>query len=199
MMVDGVVVASDKIARIEPGSAREILVSCNISTPGRHLIEAKLTSSLDPLDVDDTRRLIANVVRELPVLIVDGSPGDQHTLGASTFLEKALAPMIEGKNISVFTPHVITEIELPRTPLNDYAAVVLTDTAAPDAVTVAGLQKYVADGGLLLFFPGNRTNAQGINRSPGLKAASNFFRRHWARRSRLNPPIKPAPICVWIP
>ncbi len=92
LTVDGVVVGSEKIARIEPGSSQDILVSYNIAAPGRHLVEAKLTTPLDPLEVDDSRSLIANVVRELPVLVVDGSPSDQHTLGASTFLEKALAP-----------------------------------------------------------------------------------------------------------
>jgi hypothetical protein len=167
VLVDGIVVASEKLSRIEPGSERDILVSHNITTPGRHLVEAKLTTPLDPLEIDDTRYLIANVVRELPVLIVDGSPGDQRTLGASTFLDRALAPVVEGKNLSVFSPHVITELELPRTALDEYAAVVLTDTSAPDAATSETLRKYVSDGGLLIFFPGNRTNAEAVNRAIG--------------------------------
>jgi hypothetical protein len=167
LLVDGVVVASEKLARIEPGAERDILLSQNIAAPGRHLIEARLTTPLDPLEIDDTRYLIANVVRELPVLIVDGSPGDQRTLGASTFLDRALAPVVDGKNLSVFAPRVITELELPRTPLDDYAAIVLTDTSAPDSPTSETLRKYVNDGGLLIFFPGNRTNTEAINRSIG--------------------------------
>jgi len=167
LTVDGVVVASEKIARIEPGSARDLIIAYNITTPARHVVEAKLTTPRDPLEVDDTRRLIANVVRELPVLLVDGSPGDAHTLGASTFLEKALAPVVEGKNLSVFAPHVITELELPRTPLTDSAAVALIDTAAPDGPTNESLRKYVENGGLLLLFPGNRTNGEALNRTLG--------------------------------
>ena len=178
LSVDGVTMATEKLGRIGPGETRSTRLAITIPTPGRHLLEARLASDL--LALDDVRRLAVNVLRELPLLLVDGNPGDNRTLGSTTFLQLAFAPTIDGKANSIFAPRVITELELPRTALgaalssgadsgakNPYAAVVLSDTGRLDAPTLKNLQRYVNEGGLLLVFPGGRTVASDMNQTLG--------------------------------
>ena len=161
--LDGVIVHTEKLGKIDPGSARSVLVSATVQTPGRHFIEAKLPPDLLP--IDDTRRLMINVQREIPVLLVDGSPPDNRTLGSTTYLAVAYALSADGKSASVFAPRVITELELGTTALPGYAAVVLSDTVVPGKSVRDALRKYVEDGGLLMVFPGNRTD--GLNEALG--------------------------------
>lgn len=182
LSVDGVMMASEKLGRIGPGETRSTRLAVTIPTPGRHLIEARIAGDL--LTLDDVRRLAVNVLRELPLLLVDGNPGDNRTLGSTTFLQLAYAPTIDGKANSIFAPRAITELELPRTSLasaqgtgggggaesgskNPYAAVVLSDTGRLDAPTLKSLQRYVTEGGLLLVFPGGRTVASDMNQTLG--------------------------------
>jgi hypothetical protein len=70
---------------------------------------------------------------------------------------------VDGKFNSVFAPKRITELELPTTVLSDYAEVVLADTAAPTPALAQNLRKFVDGGGLLMIFPGDRTNATLMN------------------------------------
>jgi hypothetical protein len=171
LSVDGVVVSTEKLPRIGPGDTLNTRVAVTLATPGHHMIEARLAGDLLPLD--DVRRLAVTAARELPVLLVDGNPGDNRTLGSTTFLQLALAPEAG----SIFAPHTITELELPRTPLGAgvdaggqraaYAAVVLSDTGKFDPATLKNLQRYVNDGGLLVIFPGGRTNANDLNGALG--------------------------------
>ena len=164
--VDGVAVHTEKLGKIEAGASRTILVEATIPTAGRHLIEARLPA--DFLPVDDTRRLIVNVRRELPVLLVDGSPGDgKLTQGSTTYLWAAYGLTIDGKTGSVFAPQRITELELPTTALNSYSEVVLSNAAVPSAAVLENLKKFVESGKLLMIFPGNRTNATLMNESLG--------------------------------
>lgn len=177
--VDGHLVATEKIARIGPGETKSTRLAVTLPTPGRHLIEARITGDLLPLD--DVRRLVVNASREIPLLLVDGNPGDNRTLGSTTFLQLALAPTAETKNPGIFAPRVITELELPRIPLKNatgtttpgsiygsgFAAVVLSDTGRLDPTTLSNLQRYVDEGGLLILFPGGRTNANEFNQTLG--------------------------------
>ncbi len=155
--LDGVVAHTEKLGKIEPGAARTVIAAVPISTAGRHVIQARLPSDLLPLD--DVRNLVVNVRREVPILLVEGSPG------STTYLWAAYGLSIDGKLGSVFAPHRITELELSTTVLADYAEIVLADTAAPSPALAQNLRKWVDGGGLLIVFPGNRTNAQLMNQS----------------------------------
>ncbi|MGN6368801.1 MAG: BatA domain-containing protein [Phycisphaerae bacterium] len=164
--VDGVAVHTEKLGKIEAGASRTVMVEATIPTAGRHLVEARLPS--DYLPVDDVRRLMVNVRREIPVLLVDGSPGDgKLTQGSTTYLWAAYGLTVDGKVGSVFSPQRITELELPTTALNSYSEVVLSDTAVPSAGVIENLKTFVAGRKLLLIFPGNRTNAVLMNESLG--------------------------------
>jgi hypothetical protein len=181
ILVDGVPAHAEKLTRIDPGSPRTLTIAVPLATAGRHTIEARLPA--DGLPVDDGRTLLLNVRREIPILLVDGSPGDNHTLGSTTYLQVAFALSAGDKPGSLtpaalgggFAPRVITELELPTTALPPFAAVVLSDTTTPRAPAVRdALRKYVQEGGLLLIFPGGHTNAQDMNAllgAPGVPSA----------------------------
>ncbi|HUO10655.1 MAG TPA: BatA domain-containing protein [Phycisphaerae bacterium] len=164
--VDGVTAHTEKLGKIEAGASRTVLVELTIPTAGRHAVEARLPA--DQLPLDDVRRLMLNVRREIPVLLVDGSPGDgKLTQGSTTYLWAAYGLTVDGKVGSVFEPQRITELELPTTALNQYSEVVLSDTAVPSAGVLENLKKFVESGKLLMIFPGNRTNAALMNEAFG--------------------------------
>ena len=155
LSVDGVVVHTEKVGTLEPGASRSITVEATLPTAGRHEVEARLPADLLPLD--DVRRVMVTARREIPILLVDGSPG------ATVYLWAAYGLSVDGKFNSVFAPKRITELELPTTVLSEYAEVVLADTAAPTPALAANLRKFVEGGGLLMIFPGDRTNATLMN------------------------------------
>jgi hypothetical protein len=162
ILVDGVVQHTEKLGKIDAGSVRQVAVDITVPTAGRHLIEARLPT--DQLPVDDVRRLMLNVQREIPVLMVDGDPPDNRHLGSTQYLAYAYTFPAQGKIGGVFTTKIITELELPTTALAPYAVVVMSDTTAPKSALVReNLQKYVEAGGLLMIFPGDNTNPREMN------------------------------------
>jgi hypothetical protein len=162
ILVDGVVQHTENLGKIDAGSVRQVVVDVTVPTAGRHLIEARLPT--DQLPVDDVRRLMLNVQREIPVLMVDGDPPDNRHLGSTQYLAYAYTFPAQGKIGGVFTTKIITELELPTTALSPYAVVVMSDTTAPKSALVReNLQKYVEAGGLLMIFPGDNTNPREMN------------------------------------
>ncbi len=172
LLLDGVPLQTIKMGKIEPGAFQSASVTTVLPTAGRHLVEARLANS-DLLPLDDARRLMLNVRKEIPILLVDGSPGDGgHTSSGSTvYLQAAYGLAIEGKFSSYFAPKTITELEFATTPLAGYDAIVLSDTAAPGAAMIESLQKFVQEGGLLIIFPGGRTNTQSFDKALGEEGA----------------------------
>ena len=110
----------------------------------------------DALPADNTRRVIAMAQRHIPVLIVEGRPGDPAVgqLASTAWLGAALAPYRHGNS---FKPQRIGELELADHSLKQFSAVVLSDTPAPGTHVAARLRKYVTAGGLLVIYPGPDT------------------------------------------
>ncbi len=158
LSLDGVVLHTEKLGKIEPGALRTIVAAVTIPTPGRHVIQARLPGDLLPLD--DSRELIVNARHEVPILLVDGSPGSTMYLWAAYGLVSS-----DGTLGSVFAPRRVTETELPMTVLADYSEIVLADTAAPSPAFAQNLRRFVETGGLLMIFPGDHTNAQLMNQA----------------------------------
>lgn len=172
VLLDGVIVHTDRVAKIDAGASRSIVVPVTIATPGRHHLEARIGLENSMLPVDDVRRLMVNVQREVPLLLVDGSPGDNRTLGSATYLWVAYNLSSDAKSASLFAPRIVSELELATTPLKNYAAVILSDTAEPRGTVLEALQRYVKeDGGLLMILPGPRTNAEQMNAALGERGA----------------------------
>lgn len=157
--LDNVRAGKEVISRLGSGRRRSFTFTLTglISAPGAHLITAQMPP--DMLPVDNTRHLMVKAVNHVPVLLVDGAPAEPslEKLGSTAWLAAALAP--DGQE-SFFSPQVIGELELSTTSLRRYRVVVLSDTAAPDRATAKRLAAWVRAGGLLMIFPGPRTESR---------------------------------------
>jgi hypothetical protein len=168
ILLDGVPVQTEKLARIDPGSTAAATARLTIPSAGRHLVEARLPS--DQLSVDDNRRLLVNARREIPVLLVDGSPGE--FFGSTAYLWAAYAFPTENRTPSPFAPKTISELELPTTPLASYDIVVLSNVGELAPAVRENLKTFVDAGGLLMIFPGDRSNTQRMNETLGDRGAN---------------------------
>jgi Aerotolerance regulator N-terminal len=155
--LDGVPAGRQTIDRIDAGSSVTFTITLlrQATEPGMHVIEASLPP--DSLPIDDVRRIVVQAVPSVPVLLVDGEPGDpeRDILPSTAWLSAALAPEM---GTSIFAPQTISELQLQDETLEHYRVVVLSDTGAPDAAMTERLRQFVSGGGLLMIFPGPDTN-----------------------------------------
>ncbi len=110
--------------------------------------EVKLSIGEDALDVDNQRFLAVDVPVENPVLLVDGSPGTEQAL----YIADALAA---DQSVTGFAPTIRTPEDLRKIPLEGYHLIYLINIPelAPDAVSA--LEKYVGEGGGLIWYMGD--------------------------------------------
>ncbi|SFI58098.1 BatA domain-containing protein [Planctomicrobium piriforme] len=108
----------------------------------------KMTLADDALDADNQRFLAVDVPVENPVLIVDGSPAAEQ----ATYIADALAA---DRSVTGFAPDVRSVEDLRRVALDNYDLIYLINVPelAPDAV--AALEKYVREGGGLIWYMGD--------------------------------------------
>ena len=117
----------------------------------------------DTLPIDSTRHVIVQARQQLPVLLVDGSPSREMLKSATGYLRQALAPGT-AEPTDLFEPVVISELALPSTPLDTFAAVVLADVSRVAEGTLQQLRQYVQSGGGLIIFMGPRVDLAHYNR-----------------------------------
>ena len=103
IFVDGVEVETQKLMKMEAGETQRLQVQVMIPTAGRHLIKARLPQ-LDFLPTDDVRWLMLDVKREIPILLVDGNPGDNRTLGSTQYLQFAYTYPARASPAEFFQP-----------------------------------------------------------------------------------------------
>lgn len=142
-------VATLLIDQIGPGETVQRRVQVYFPQPGRHLVEASLPD--DPVETDNRRWCVIDTPAGQRVLIVDGSPEQQHAY----FLEAAFRPL-ERSNTGIrpdVRPLAMLRDATLET-LNQYAAIYLLDVPRLDGSAVATLQSYVEGGGGVALFVG---------------------------------------------
>ena len=116
--------------------------------------------SQDVLLADNRQDVAIEVVQELPVLLIDG--GKPGTADSSTyFLEKAFSDPADKAKVSFVVPRVVTHAEFDSEAMLTKAtmrprAVVLADVPRLSEPQLAGLTRFVEEGGGLLIFLGPR-------------------------------------------
>ncbi len=151
---------------------------------GEYLVEAVLSG--DEHRVDNRRFYLCTVPESARVLILDesadfdgsaaaggagtpanggGKPADELSM-ASTYLARAIAPPGHPgmPRASRFSTRTIHPGQVDYENLGEYAAVVVTDLSTVSEATVAKLESYVADGGAVWFFLGERVNVYQYNK-----------------------------------
>lgn len=135
---------------------------------GPQVVSVSLGST-DRLSVDDTRWRVVDVAAELRVLVVEGRQGVRAGEGSGFFLREALSPPSETgpANIVKTSSHVqaetISVIEFGNKVLDPYSAVVLADVAQVAPTQASQLERYVKNGGTLVWFMGEQVNAGSYN------------------------------------
>ena len=160
LQIDGRTI-DERELRLARGGSRTLVFTHRFADPGSHVIEALIEGARDDLAADDRRALAVEVVRGLPVLLVEGRSGPGLS-GSGAFLAAALDPAAGGGGL--FAIERIPSTQLSGIRLDHYRAVVLCDVPALDAGALSALERYVAEGGGVLVGLGPATDAKHVNR-----------------------------------
>ncbi len=162
------------IKELLPNVTEVLHFTHQFAQPGRHILKAVITVEDDLAD-DNTLERAVDVLDRLPVLIVDGAPGERAGNRASTFLRLALTPSPRGTDAipdestndlpRFLVNAVVTNVAdvLSVTDLDAYRAVILADVARLPAPAAERLAVYVKKGGGLLIAPGQRAEPDFYN------------------------------------
>lgn len=173
---DGRILRRAPLPPLSAGESVTVTISVTFNDTGTQLLEARIVgASGDALGTDDVRRLSLDVREAAPILLVDGQPGTTRLGGQAGYLAAALAPrMIVAHTQSdpgwlggpppMLAPKVITTPELDAEVLDVFGAVVLCNVQRLPAVQWKRLDQFVASGGGLMVFAGDRVDVNHYNR-----------------------------------
>ncbi len=117
----------------------------------------------DNLTVDDTRYFIVDTARDITVLIVDGDPRTNIYESESFYIERALSPS------QSLTSHIKSIVsnpsEVSSQRLKDFDLVFLCNVETLSPEKIMELQRFVFEGGGLLFALGDRVDMEYYNRN----------------------------------
>jgi hypothetical protein len=167
LFVDGVKVDTTEVdlaAATEAERSRGAVLRARLERAGLHQVEVRLQG--DHLEADDHRYRAVRAYDTLPVLVVDGDPGERLFEGEADYLAFALSPVDPDTNevLGVVRARVIRPHQLPQENLASYGAVILANVAPLPEPVVVTLEEYVTRGGGLFFFLGDQVDAAGYNR-----------------------------------
>jgi hypothetical protein len=148
------------IAEIPAGGSATRRFEVRFTTPGSHVVEARLPP--DRLPADDVRTAVVEVVERVDVLLVCDDEGIAP--GSDAFyVATALAPGAAAA--TGLRPRTVRPDALGAMDLSPSDCIWILDVAALDAAAVAALEAHVAAGGGAVFFCGPRTAAAAVNRA----------------------------------
>ncbi len=159
--VGGTRLSERTIAEIEPGGTGTVSIPAPaIDEPGWTSVELALPA--DSLAADDVHHAAIDLKAGLGVLIVDvdgSAPAEERE---SYFLEKALAP--RGAHRSGIAPEITSPAQFQQNwDLAAYDVVALAN-CVPDPKRIEILERFVAQGGSVLWIVGDRVPPAEINR-----------------------------------
>jgi hypothetical protein len=152
--VDGRIVDRRRID-LAPESRVALTFRETFGEDGLHLGIVRLAAN-DALPEDDQRRFSLRTARAVPVMLVAG-PGS-----SGRFLSMALAP--EGATAGTFSVRAAEPRELASASRERESVVIVADVDRLGEEELAGLKRYLSEGGGLIVFPGPTTDAQAWGR-----------------------------------
>lgn len=138
---------------VPAGGDADVHFTHRFDMPGSHTIA--LRAAADALRIDDTRYLAFPVKDRVAVLCVAGRDG------AAKYVASALRP--DSSAASVIEPTIITEGELQDVELTDFDCIFLCNVAQLTASEAERLARFAASGGGVIFFLGDRVDAEKYN------------------------------------
>ena len=159
LTVDGKPTTRRRVRLLEDSALIE-QVPFVVDTAGEHQLGVHLDYA-DALPVDNTFYMAARVNSRLPVLIVDGGIDRSHRRTAGFFLRTAMTA-VGSQGDQVQTDLIAVE-DLPPVQLDEYDVVVLSNVDRLPLIEVERLEEFVAGGGGLAVFPGDRFDEEFIS------------------------------------
>ena len=159
LKVDGKDKGASQVA-LGPESKAQVLFTQAFESAGSHVVE--ISTEPDALAADNSFLASIPVRDRIPVLLVDGAPGD--TLGdiksETGYLQIALSPFLAGKveQSDLLQTRVIPVEGLTAKALAESQIVVLANIRQLGPDQLKALEDFVKTGGGLLVFPGDKTD-----------------------------------------
>ncbi|HYC78350.1 MAG TPA: BatA domain-containing protein [Planctomycetota bacterium] len=161
--VDGAETRADaqNVEMIPPGATQAVDFRYVFAEAGPHHVEARFVA--DSLETDNRRALSVRVQDRVRTLLVDGAPSPQPEDEESYFLRIALELGAGPSRPSFFETRTVTEVGFARENLADYDLVALLNVQLVSPARVRELEDFVARGGGLLIFLGDRVRPSEFN------------------------------------
>ncbi len=150
---------------LEAGEQASVPLRYRFESPGLHTLEAR--SGDDLLNLDNRRFLVVPVKREVRVLAIDGRPSAAPFSSGADYLKAALESgggagnriaAGEAIEVEVGSPAALTDRDLRR-----YDAIFLSNVPRFSRAESRVMHDYVLGGGGLVFFLGDRVDAENYN------------------------------------
>ena len=154
---------------LAPGEQRQVLFTHAFDTAGFHTLEVH--TDADALKADNSLAAVVTVWEKLPALLVNGDPSPEPLKGETDYLDIALSPAMKAATggSDLILTRIIQPGDLTPDALSKSRVVVLANVRQLADAQVRALAEFVASGGGLLVFPGNRVNTDWYHRA--LRAA----------------------------
>ena len=154
--IDGQRVHQERVD-LEPGSQLTLHYRARFQVPGEHQIEVRTRG--DALAIDNRRWASVPVRQTLEVLCVEGRAGE------ARYVDLSLNPT-GGRQLQI-RPEVVSESGLLERDLSRYAAVFLCNVGRFGLEEANVLYEYLRQAGTVVFFLGDRVEAQDYNEALG--------------------------------
>lgn len=163
LRIDGEEFSTSEVAIAEQGTT-QALFPCKFETAGSHVVEVEVLVD-DPLATDNRFAAAITVWDQIKVAVVDGDPSSESLKSESDFLSIALTPFTFGGMTlaDLIQTEKIAPHELNEQTIGDSRVVILANVPRFSDDQLRQLTKFVADGGALIVFAGNRLDVNWYN------------------------------------
>jgi hypothetical protein len=156
-------VVKEKLLEIPPG--QNIVHELSYPLRRDQPLNGKVQISEDGLTTDNSRYFSFHPSQNIKVLVVDGDPETISHQSESFYLERALNPFSISQ--SHIDPTISTITELPLRNLSDFSVVILANIRELSPGYELELEKFVLNGGALMFGMGSQVNPKYFNERLG--------------------------------
>ncbi len=163
LLLDGKLADSRKLAEIAEGASSSVIFEPQFELSGPHVVSVRAVCD-DDLPGDNQTTRVVNVLRELPVLILQGHSSTRPLDSDGDFLRIAMTPPAEtdkpsGELRHLIAPTVVDAAEVASVKdFSAYTVVVLANVPRLPAAVAGKLAEFVAEGGGLLIAPGDKAD-----------------------------------------
>jgi len=161
MQVDDEEPSAGQTFTCEVRTPKAITFSCTFDRLGQHTVCVRLADG-DPLPIDDERFLVVDVKKQVNVLCINGESGRRAKDNETYYVSVGLQPGTVATSGAPFQPRI--ETDLARIDLDPFACVVLANVGSVSEEVAKKLEGYVADGGSLVIFLGDRVDPDAYNK-----------------------------------